>query len=267
MNDTWHIFSWERPRNDAFTAPVHHLRARRKALINGLDRRLLTFNTPAGGMFVLVDVSKTGLTGESFARSLLEHEDVAVVPGFGFGESMDSIPANAVAGYLGCDDNTAAAILADGHATRIFAEIPRSESRCANAIQRVTIASLDVFMARMLERATPIDDLSLYVEPIGKAAKHLHWQADRIIRLVRAGKVPLVRLRNRREFGALCVDRQDFRWILSAPPLPPCLTRDQAAAQLGVDLHTVDLLMRAARQDGSPLIRRVQPMSGKGRNR
>lgn len=177
------------------------------------------------------------------------------------------MPASAVAGYLGCDDNTAAAILAEGHATRIFAEIPRSESRCANAIQRVTIASLDDFMAQMFERATPIDGLSLYVEPIGKASKHLHWQADRIIRLVLAGKTPLFCLRNRREFGALCVDRQDFRWILSAPPLSPCLTRDQAAAQLGVDRHPVDLLMRAACQDGSPLIRRVQPVSGKGRNR
>lgn len=178
-----------------------------------------------------------------------------------------SMPANAVANYLGCDDSTAAAILADGHSTRIFADLPRLASRSPNAIQRVKITSLDDFMAQMFERATPIDGLSLYVEPIGKAAKHLHWQADRRIRLVLAGKVPLFCLRNRREFNALCVDRQDFRWILSALPLSPCLTKDQAAAQLGVDVHAVDLLVRAACQNGSPLIRRVQPMSGKWRNR
>lgn len=33
------------------------------------------------------------------------------------------------------------------------------------------------------------------------------------------------------------------------------------------DVHTVDLLMRAARPDGTPFLRRVQPMSGKERDR
>ena len=39
-------------------------------------------------MFVLVDVSSTGLDGEAFAEQLLDNEGVAVVPGFGFGPSM-----------------------------------------------------------------------------------------------------------------------------------------------------------------------------------
>lgn len=40
---------------------------------------------PAGGMFVMADVSGTGLTGDAFARGLLEAEDVAVLSGDAFG--------------------------------------------------------------------------------------------------------------------------------------------------------------------------------------
>lgn len=182
-------------------------------------------------------------------------------------ELKASIPANAVASYLGCDPTTAAAIIADGHATRILPEFPLPDSRCSNAIQRVKTSSLDDLMAKMLDLATPIDGTSLYVEPISKAAKHLHWQAGRLIRLVLDGKARLFSLHGRRDFDALCIDGQDFRWILSARPLFPCLSKKQAAEELGVDVHTMDLLMRAARQDGTPILRRVQPMSGKGRDR
>ena len=45
-------------------------------------------HAPAGGMFLLVDVSATGLDGHGFAERLLESVGVSVVPGFGFGESM-----------------------------------------------------------------------------------------------------------------------------------------------------------------------------------
>ena len=207
----------------------------------------------------LVGLLPEGATGNS-AFSVARGEAIAA-------ELKASIPASSVASYLGCDANTAAAILADGHVTRILAEFPRPDSRCSNAIQRVKTTSLDDFLAKMFDLATPIDGVSLYVEPIGKAAKHLHWQADRVIRLALEGKVPLFRLHGRNDFSALCVDRQDFRWILSAPPLFPCVSKKQAAAELGVDVHTVDLLMRAARPDGTPLLRRVQPMSGKERDR
>ena len=37
-------------------------------------------------MFVLLDISRTGLSGKEFAEQLLNEEKVAVVPGFGFGE-------------------------------------------------------------------------------------------------------------------------------------------------------------------------------------
>ncbi|MCG5476465.1 MAG: pyridoxal phosphate-dependent aminotransferase, partial [Sinorhizobium fredii] len=41
---------------------------------------------PEAGMFALIDVSGTGLSGEAFAWALLEEESVAVMPGSSFGE-------------------------------------------------------------------------------------------------------------------------------------------------------------------------------------
>ena len=40
---------------------------------------------PEGGMFVMVDVRKTGLSGEDFARRLLAEENVVTMPGESFG--------------------------------------------------------------------------------------------------------------------------------------------------------------------------------------
>lgn len=62
---------------------------RRDALCQGLrDCNYVDFAVPMGGMFVLLDVSRTGLSGKEFAEQLLEEEKVAVVPGFGFGPSV-----------------------------------------------------------------------------------------------------------------------------------------------------------------------------------
>lgn len=47
----------------------------------------LKVHKPAGGMFVMVDVSAVGCDGEAFANGLLDHSGVAVVPGFAFGDS------------------------------------------------------------------------------------------------------------------------------------------------------------------------------------
>jgi len=41
---------------------------------------------PDAGMFILLDVRETGLTGEDFAWALLEEEGVAVMPGSSFGD-------------------------------------------------------------------------------------------------------------------------------------------------------------------------------------
>jgi len=64
-------------------------RARRDAFLSKIEESaILRFTKPQGGMFVLIDVSSTGLDGEAFAEQLLDAEGVAVVPGFGFGPSM-----------------------------------------------------------------------------------------------------------------------------------------------------------------------------------
>ena len=66
-------------------------RKRRDALSNGLRQsNHLEFAVPKGGMFVLLDISSTGLSGKQFAEQLLEEEKVAVVPGFGFGTSVEN---------------------------------------------------------------------------------------------------------------------------------------------------------------------------------
>jgi arginine:pyruvate transaminase len=45
---------------------------------------------PEGGMFILLNVAATGLTGEEFAWELLKREKVAVMPGSSFGNQAES---------------------------------------------------------------------------------------------------------------------------------------------------------------------------------
>lgn len=51
------------------------------------DAKGLRLNRPEGGMFIMIDVSATGLDGEAFAWRLLDEEKVAVMPGNSFGET------------------------------------------------------------------------------------------------------------------------------------------------------------------------------------
>lgn len=62
---------------------------RRDAFASALKKtNVLSFSAPQGGMFLLIDVTQTGMDGKAFAEQLLDAESVAVVPGFGFGASM-----------------------------------------------------------------------------------------------------------------------------------------------------------------------------------
>lgn len=63
---------------------------RRAGLIRDLlhGRAGLRVNTPEAGMFALVDISATGLSGEAFALSLLKDKQVAVMPGESFGAAL-----------------------------------------------------------------------------------------------------------------------------------------------------------------------------------
>jgi arginine:pyruvate transaminase len=59
---------------------------RARALVAGLDgAKNISARMPEGGMFVMVDVRKTGLSGEAFARKLLAEEAVVTMPGESFG--------------------------------------------------------------------------------------------------------------------------------------------------------------------------------------
>ena len=48
----------------------------------------LRVHRPEAGMFALIDVRATGLTGECFAASLLDNQKVAVMPGESFGAGL-----------------------------------------------------------------------------------------------------------------------------------------------------------------------------------
>ena len=63
--------------------------ARRAAMfVDGLDGVAgLRVHHPEAGMFTLIDVRATGLSGVAFANSLLEEQNVAVMPGESFGPS------------------------------------------------------------------------------------------------------------------------------------------------------------------------------------
>jgi arginine:pyruvate transaminase len=55
-------------------------------LLNGSSG--LRVNRPEAGMFALVDISTTGLSGEAFALGLLKDKHVAVMPGESFGDAL-----------------------------------------------------------------------------------------------------------------------------------------------------------------------------------
>ena len=59
---------------------------RARAVVAGLKgAKTVSARMPEGGMFVMVDVRKTGLSGEVFAMKLLTEENVVTMPGESFG--------------------------------------------------------------------------------------------------------------------------------------------------------------------------------------
>jgi arginine:pyruvate transaminase len=60
---------------------------RARALVKSLEAsKNVSARMPEGGMFVMVDVRKTGLSGDEFARRLLAEENVVTMPGESFGQ-------------------------------------------------------------------------------------------------------------------------------------------------------------------------------------
>ena len=71
------------------TGMAQRYRARARALaaaLNGVAG--LRVHEPDAGMFALIDVRPSGLSGEAFALALLEAEGVAVMPGESFGQTL-----------------------------------------------------------------------------------------------------------------------------------------------------------------------------------
>jgi arginine:pyruvate transaminase len=63
-------------------------RERRDYVLGKIDKlKGMACVRPRAGMFVMCDVSGTGLDGRTFARELLEQQRVSVVPGDAFGPS------------------------------------------------------------------------------------------------------------------------------------------------------------------------------------
>ena len=59
---------------------------RARALVAGLKgSKKVAARMPEGGMFVMIDVRRTGLSGEAFAWRLLREEGVVTMPGESFG--------------------------------------------------------------------------------------------------------------------------------------------------------------------------------------
>lgn len=70
------------------SAMVDAFARRRKLILEGLDElTALSYVKPYGAFYVMVDVSKTGLTGQEFALRLLEEQFVATVPAIGLGDA------------------------------------------------------------------------------------------------------------------------------------------------------------------------------------
>ena len=84
---------------------------------------------PEGGMFIVVDVSATGLTGQAFAERLLRKKDVAVMPGGSFGEQA----INFIRVSLTVDDERLAV------ATQRMAELAAEIAEHGEGLRRVAI--------------------------------------------------------------------------------------------------------------------------------
>jgi aspartate/methionine/tyrosine aminotransferase len=77
--------------NRAVEKMVAEFALRRELIMAGLDRiPKLRYAPPQGAFYVFVDVSKTGLNGDDFARRLLDEKYVATVPGAPLGKGCEN---------------------------------------------------------------------------------------------------------------------------------------------------------------------------------
>jgi len=102
--------------------------ARAARLADRLERATaLRVNRPEAGMFAMIDVSATGMSGTEYAFDLLEQTGVAVMPGASFGATLDGWVRVALTVGESQFDRATARILE--HATRLCGQTAGAASR------------------------------------------------------------------------------------------------------------------------------------------
>lgn len=176
-------------------------------------------------------------------------------------ELRGSIPANALSAHIGCDTTTAAAVLNAGLVERVFGNRIIGDHD-ADALKRVSLASVHDLLALLFENATTLEVAPVQFTTLSAAARHAHWQVDRIIRLALSGRLDLYGLVGRTDFDGLLVDELQLLRILEAPPMTAAMSKEDAAKELGVEVQILENIMRIPDENGAPIIRRVVPLIG-----
>ncbi len=96
VGSTASMIQWGGMAALADAAPIAKMRdayrRRRDLAVSLLEPPGLLDYTPEGAFYVMADISSTGMTGDEFARALLEEERVAVAPASGFALAPDFGP-------------------------------------------------------------------------------------------------------------------------------------------------------------------------------
>ncbi|MCA9929547.1 MAG: aminotransferase class I/II-fold pyridoxal phosphate-dependent enzyme [Anaerolineales bacterium] len=76
------------PENQKFVAEMRdEYNRRRQLIVNGFNTLGMDCFEPKGAFYAFPSIKRTGMAGDKFAMTLLEEEEVAMVPGEAFGES------------------------------------------------------------------------------------------------------------------------------------------------------------------------------------
>ena len=181
---------------------------------------------------------------------------------------IETIPVRTISAHIGCDATTVRAIVAAGLVEHLGDNLEVGVKNRTALMHRVTLASVNGLMNALTDTATRIAEKPhAGFTSFSAAARHLHWQVDRVIRLVLSGKIEVFQHLDRTDFDGLLVDERQLRRLLQDSPLAAYLTKEQAGSELEVDVLTIENLMRIAGPNGMPIIRRLTPLSGKYRNR
>ncbi|WJS83882.1 hypothetical protein [Paracoccus sp. TOH] len=176
-------------------------------------------------------------------------------------ELWGSVSANALSAHLGCDTTTAAAVLNAGLVERVLGNRIAGD-RDADALKRVSLVSVQDLLAILFENATTLALVPVQFATLSAAARHAHWQVDRIIRLALSGSLDLYGMIGRADFDGLLIDERQLLRILEAPPMTAAMSKEDAANELGVEVRILENIMRIPDESGAPIIRRVVPLTG-----